>query len=180
MKIGKKQLWSVGLSVLTLCLASPAAHAGSASSSFGVSAAVAATCSISTVNMAFGNYDPVTANATTPLTVNGSVTVTCTKGSQVWIDLNPGTHAASASGTTRAMQATTAGGPEYLSYELYSDNTYSTVWGVGNPSTGGNGYAPAPAANKNPRAFSIYGRIPAGQDSAVGNYSDTVQATVNF
>jgi spore coat protein U-like protein len=166
-------IWS--LSAVALALAVPDAHAQSAASNFTVSAAVARTCSISTVNMNFGNYDPITTHATTPLDVNGSVTIACTRGTTTSIDLSPGANAASAVGTTRAM----AGGvtPDHLSYELYQDNTFSTVWGVGNP---GNAYVPPAAPSRAPRTYTIFGRIPAGQDSAVGNYSDTVTATVNF
>ena len=165
-------LW--GISSVALALAAPEAHAQSAASNFTVSAAVARTCSISTVNMNFGNYDPITTHATTPLDVNGSVTIACTRGTTTSIDLSPGSNAANAVGTTRAMATA---GPDYLSYELYQDNTFSTVWGVGNP---GNAYVPPVAPSRAPRTFTIYGRIPAGQDRTVGNYSDTVTATVNF
>ena len=165
-------LWSI--CAFALHLATPTAHAATAASNFTVSAAVTATCSISTVNMNFGNYDPVTTHATTPLDVNGSVTIACTKGTTTYIDLNPGSNTANAVGTTRAMATA---GPDYLSYELYQDNTFTTVWGVGNP---GNAFVPPVAPSKAPRTFTIYGRIPSGQDRTVGNYSDTVTATVNF
>jgi spore coat protein U-like protein len=173
----KKQLWVLSIAAVAFCLSAPSAHAASASSSFPVSAAVAAVCSISTANLGFGNYDPIGANAATHLDIDGSVTVTCTKGSQVWIDLDAGTHAASAVGTTRAMQSGVA---DFLNYELFSNAGRTTVWGVGDPGAGGNGFAPGPAVNKNSRVFPIHGRVPAAQDSAVGNYTDTVQATVNF
>jgi spore coat protein U-like protein len=175
----KKQVWVLSIAAAAFCLSAPSAHAGVASSSFPVSAAVAAVCSISTANLSFGNYDPITANAATPLDIDGSVTVTCTKGAQVWIDLNAGTHAASAVGTTRAMLLSGVG-PDALSYELFSNAGRTTVWGLGDPGVGGNGFAPGPAVNKNSRVFPIHGRVPAAQDSAVGNYTDTVQATVNF
>jgi len=175
----KKQLWVLSVAAVAFCLSAPSAHAASASSSFPVNAAVAATCTISTANLNFGNYDPILANATTPLVMDGSVTVTCTKGSQVWIDLDAGTHAASAVGTTRAMLLSGVG-PDALSYELFSDAGLTTVWGLGDPTAGGNGFAPGPAVNKNGRTFPIHGRVPAAQDSAVGNYTDSVQATVNF
>ena len=173
----KKQLWVLSIAAAAFCLPAPSAHAQQAFSSFPVSAAVAAVCSISTAPLAFGNYDPIVANATTPLDINGSVTVTCTKGTQVYIELNPGTHTGNAVGTTRAMQS---GASDFLDYELFSENTLSTIWGLGDPGAGGNGFAPVPAANRNPRTFPIYGRVLAGQDSAVGNYTDVVQATVNF
>jgi spore coat protein U-like protein len=174
----KKQVWVLSIAAAALCLSAPSAHAGAASSSFPVSAAVAAVCTISTANLNFGNYDPITANLATHLDRDGSVTVTCTKGSQVWIDLDAGTHGPGV-GTTRAMLIS-GGGTDVLNYELFSDAGRTTVWGSGNPSGGGLGFAPGPAVNKTSRVFPIHGRIPAAQDSAVGNYTDTVQATVNF
>ncbi|HEU4685808.1 MAG TPA: spore coat U domain-containing protein [Nitrospira sp.] len=174
MKGVRKHVWIIAVAVLSFCFSTQLAMAGSAASNFTVSAAVVATCSISTVNMNFGNYDPINANASTALDVNGSVTITCTKGASTWIDLSPGANAANAVGTTRAMATA---GPDYLSYELYQDNTHTTVWGVGNP---GNALVPPVAPNKNARTFTVYGRIPAGQGSSVGNYTDTVTATVNF
>lgn len=165
-------IWS--LSAAALALAVPAVHAQSAPSNFTVSAAVTRTCLISTVDMNFGNYDPISTHATTPLDVNGSVQITCTRGTLATIDLSPGANSTNAVGTTRAMAGA---GPEYLSYELYRDNTFGQVWGVGSP---GNALVPPAAPDRNPRTFTIYGRIPAGQDRSVGNYSDTVTATVNF
>ena len=170
-----KRSRTIAVSALALLAlaAAPKAHAGSATSSFTVSAAVVASCTISTTTLAFGNYDPIVANATSPLDVNGSVTITCTKGSTATIGLDAGQHAANAVGTTRAM---TVAGPDYLSYELYQDTGRTTVWG----NSGVALFTPAAAPNKNPRSFSIYGRIPAGQGSTIGNYTDTVVATVNF
>ncbi len=133
MKQFKRQLWVLSVAAAAFCLSAPAAHAGVASSSFPVRAAVAAVCSISTANLGFGNYDPIGANAATDLDIDGSVTVTCTKGSQVWIDLDAGTHGASAVGTTRAMQS---GLSDFLDYELFSENTLSTIWGLGDPGAG--------------------------------------------
>jgi spore coat protein U-like protein len=169
-------IWS--LSAVAVCLAVPDAHAQTATSNFTVSAAVVRNCSISTVPMNFGNYDPVSANATTPLTVNGSVTIACTRGTTARIELNPGTNSANATAPeTRAMAGTGPSGTEYLSYELYKDSTFGNVWGTGNP---GNSLLVPAAASRNPQPFTIFGRIPAGQDRSVANYSDTVTATVNF
>jgi spore coat protein U domain-containing protein, fimbrial subunit CupE1/2/3/6 len=169
----KSRAITVSALALLALAAAPKAHAGSATSSFTVSAAVVASCTISTTTLAFGNYDPIVANATSPLDVNGSVTITCTKGSTTTIGLDAGQFAANAVGTTRAMMVA---GPDYLSYELYQDAGRSTLWG----NSGVALFTPAAAPNKNPRSFNIYGRIPAGQGSTIGNYTDTVVATVNF
>jgi spore coat protein U-like protein len=135
-----------------------------------VSASVTKNCTISTTPVNFGAYDPVAANATAPLDGLGSIVVTCTKGAAAKVGLNPG---GSPDGTARRMIAAAA---EYLAYELYKDTTHSTVWGDGLDTA-----LDIPAApNRNPRTFSVYGRINAGQDATVGNYTDTVVATVNF
>ncbi len=65
-------------------------------------------------------------------------------------------------------------GGNSLTYNLYTSNTYGTVWGtaVANLVSGtGNGAA---------QALTVYGQILSGQFSAPGSYSDTVTATVNY
>jgi len=145
-------------------------QATSATSNLTVSASVSKNCTISTAPVSFGAYDPVGANATTPLDATGKVTVTCTKGAVATVGLGPGSNA---QGTTRRMVQS---GTVYLTYELYQDAGHTTVWG--NTSTDS---LPIPAApNRNPRDFTVYGRVTPTQDVTVGNYADTVVATVNF
>ena len=170
-----KRLLALGSLALGLCLFATSANAvGSATSSFTVSASVVASCTISSTTLAFGNYDPIVTNATTPLDVNGSVTITCTKGAATTIGLDAGQNGLNAAGTTRAMA--TAGPADYLSYELYQDTTRATLWG----NSGANLFTPPAAPSKSARTFPIYGRIPAAQGSTTGSYTDTVVATVNF
>jgi spore coat protein U-like protein len=81
-----------------------------------------------------------------------------------------------------------ANGTHRLSYNLYSGVARRTVWGDG---TAGTVAVPAYAAGSvsvngnQTRAFdnpglTIYGRIPAGQDVAIGSYSDTITLTLSF
>jgi spore coat protein U-like protein len=144
--------------------------AQTASSELTVSATVAKNCTISTAAVTFGAYDPVAANATAPLDATGTITVTCTKGSVSKVGLGVGTNA---EGTTRRM---TGGAAAFLTYELYQDSSHSTVWG----DTASTGLDIPAAPNRNPRNFSVYGRVAGAQDATVGNYTDTVVATVNF
>jgi spore coat protein U-like protein len=153
---------------LVLALATPAL-AQTATASLTVSATVAKNCSIATTAVAFGNYDPVVSNATSPLDGTGTVVVTCTKGAGTRIDLGLG---ANASGTTRRM----SGGTDFLTYELYQNSSRSTVWGSGVAA----GETIVTAPSKAARTFTVYGRVPAGQDVAAGSYNDTVIATINF
>ena len=141
-----------------------------ASASLTVNATVTKNCTISTTPVAFGNYDPVVANATTPLDGLGSVTVTCTKGAPAKVGLGVGSNA---QGTTRRMSLSATA---YLTYELYRDASRTTVWG----DTVDTALDLPAAPDRNPRTYTVYGRVPSAQDATVGTYSDTVVATVNF
>ena len=142
----------------------------SATSSLTVSASVSKNCTITTAPVNFGPYDPVTTNATAPLDGIGTVTVTCTKGAPAKVGLSPGSNA---QGTTRRMSQ---GAAAYLTYELYKDTARATIWG----DTIDTALDIPAAPNRNPRSFTVYGRTPGAQDATVGNYTDTVLATVNF
>ena len=126
--------------------------AQSASASLAVTANVIKNCTISTAPVNFGAYDPVAANATAPLDGIGTVTVTCTKGAVAKVGLNPG---ANAQGTTRRM---TQGAAEYLTYEVYKDTGHANVWG----DTIDTALDIPAAPNRNPRTFTVYGRVEAG------------------
>jgi spore coat protein U-like protein len=158
-----------GLAVISLA-AESRLSGQSATASLTVSASVSKNCTITTAPVNFGAYDPVTANATAPLDGTGTVTVTCTKGAPAKVGLSVGSNA---QGTTRRMSGGTAA---YLTYELYKDTGRATVWG----DTLDTALDVPPAPDRNPRAFTVYGRVTATQDVAVGNYTDTVLATVNF
>ncbi|MGD9765286.1 MAG: spore coat U domain-containing protein [Candidatus Binatia bacterium] len=156
-----------------LSLVASVASADSQSANLGVSASVSNNCTISTVAVAFGPYDPIVTNKTTPLDDStGTVTITCTQGTTATIALDEGANNASATGTTRAL---TDGSSNYLNYELYQDSSHTTVW---NDTT--NLLEPPAAPSSAARNFTVYGRIPAGQDVPEGTYNDTVVATVNF
>lgn len=158
-----------GFAVVALA-AESRVSAQSASASLAVSASVSKNCTITTAPVNFGAYDSVAANATAPLDGIGTVTVTCTKGAPAKVGLSVGSNA---QGTTRRMAGGTAA---YLTYELYKDTSHATVWG----DTLDTALDIPAAPNRNPRSFTVYGRVPATQDATVGNYTDTVVATVNF
>lgn len=157
-----------GFAVVSIA-AESSAGAQSASATLTVSASVAKHCTVTTTPVNFGAYNPVTVNATAPLDNTGTIAVTCTKGATAWVGLNNGT----ATGTTRQMSSSA----ERLNYELYTDSTHSTVWG-NTVTTGVN--VPASTGPQTPQNLTVYGRVAAGQNAAVGDYTDTVTATVNF
>ena len=144
-------------------------QAQSSTANLNVSANVTVNCTISAAPVAFGSYDPIGANATTPLDASGAITIACTKGSTVTIGLDAGQNAA---GSARRMAAS----PEFLAYDLYQDTTRSTVWGNSGAGLLGAGTAPSNA----PRTFTVYGRVATAQNVGAGSFTDVVLATVNF
>ena len=132
------------------------------------------TCTLTTLKMAFGPYAPLTTNLTTPLEITGSLKVKCTSGLGYSLTADTGLHGADATGScataacTRALNTGTA----YVSYDLYTDNTYTTVWNASN-SIGGTGTGAAVTVD-------FYGYIPAGIANTPGTYGDTVTVTVTY
>ena len=148
-------------------------YADTATSNLGVSASIAATCTISTSPAAFGAYDPVVTHKSAPLDVTGTVTTTCTNGSAVLITLGQGANADTGSDDATPLRRVKSGS-NYLSYFLYSDTGRTTEWGNDTSSVIPD---PGPGAAS---ALTIYGRMPADQNMPVGSYTDTVVATVTF
>jgi spore coat protein U-like protein len=141
--------------------------AASKTSSFNVTSSVAANCSISTVDITFGPYDPISGS---DLNVNGSVTVACTKGATTpSIALGMGNNSAT---TTPDNAMKNGGNTDLLKYSLYQDSGYATRWNGASMSI--------PASGKTGVPYTIYGKVLAGQDVSVGSYSDVVVATINY
>ncbi len=151
-------------------IGSTRAKAATATANLSVTASVTNNCTISTVALAFGSYDPVVANASANLDGTGTVVVACTKGATATIGLGNGSNY---SGGVRRMGN---GGSEFLSYEVYHEAARTTVW----TNTGGGLLSTGAAPSKAARNFTVYGRVTSNQDVPAGNYSDTVVASVNF
>jgi len=147
--------------------------------------AVVGKCSLGTGAMAFGSYDPIVANATTPFDsalngITGSITISCTKGTASptpAVQLSLGSNAAHASGSCKTGTCTRAmsdGAGDYLSYDLYTSAAENTVWNTSNTvAYSSTSFAPA--------TLTIYGYIPAAQNVSISaNYSDSILATVNY
>jgi spore coat protein U-like protein len=135
-----------------------------ATQSFNVSVTVASGCTITATTLAFGNYVGSLINATS------TVSVTCTNTTAYNVGLNQGTHGGSV--TTRKMAGP---GGALLGYSLYQNSGHSTNWGntVGTDTETGTG-------NGALQPLTVYGQLPAGQIVALGNYTDTITATVTY
>jgi len=175
--------WLAGLAAAWALLFAGIAWAGT--STLTAQTSVNTNCSIAAAAVAFGTYDPITANAPpasggVDLNATGSITITCTKGTAPTIGLDLGAHA---SGSTRRMLS---GATDFLTYELYQPPNNAagtacafpgtTVWGT----TGANLFSPTAAPSKAARIYNICGTVPAGQNPAIGTYADAVVATVTF
>ena len=169
------------LATTAILLAAPATRLFAASSAgvgLSVTASVTAKCLVSSTSVvAFGAYDPVVTNASggSDLDGTGSVGIKCTPGNGTSISLDTGANAA---GNQRRMQGPSGGSSAFLNYDLYSDSGRTTLWGNG--SNGASSLAISTSSNAAERTFTVYGRVPKGQDVNVGSFTDTVQVTVNF
>jgi spore coat protein U-like protein len=132
-----------------------------------VTATVTSNCLVNAGAVAFGNYDPFGTNDTANLDVDGSFSLRCTRGTPAVLSLSNG---GNFSGGTRRMSA---GGGNFLNYQLYTTAARTTVWNTTNTVS----YS---AASRALFTQPIYGRVPGAQDAAIGTYTDTVVATVTF
>ncbi len=158
-------LVSAGLAALVFSSSFAPAIAGTASTTFQVTATVDATCGVSATDLAFGTY----AGSQTDNT--STITVTCTNTTPWNIGLNAGT----SSGATVTTRAMTGPGSATLNYALYSDSGHSTNWGntVGTDTVSGTGTGST-------QDKTVYGRVAGSQYPAPGSYSDTITATVSW
>ena len=139
------------------------------------------TCFVAADPIAFGTYDTV-APAATPGT--GRITVDCQGNKEV--DVTIALSAGNGSYAVRLMRSPL----DALQYNLYLDSGYTRVFGngsngsetaacrtgvTGNGCTGSN-----PTGTFRRAVLPFYGRIPAQQNVASGDYSDDIQVTVTF
>lgn len=131
-------------------------------------AQAAGTCAVNSVTgLAFGSYDPIVANRTTPRDATGQITYRC-RAVTALVTLSAG--GGGAGFLPRRMRA----GAAQLDYNLYLDAARTGIWGDG---TAGTQTTLAPRGRG---TLVIYGRIFAGQPAAAGTYGDTIIATLNF
>jgi len=159
---------SVGL-LSTLLINCPiAAPTQTLSIPLNVQATVQKNCTINATNLAF----PSQGLLNHVVTANGTITVRCTNNNAFSVALNGGSVANNVA--ARKMKHQTAA--DTVSYQLYQDSNYATIWG--DSVTGG-----TPLTNTGTGAnqqFTVYGRVPVQTTPRPGNYSDTVTATITF
>jgi spore coat protein U-like protein len=173
----------------TLTVATSSVHAGQATAPFMVSVRVPGICiGISAQSISFP-YDPVVANAAagTDQYATGRITMTCLVGTVVDVYM-------SFSGNTVAGQRRLVSGLNALNYSLYPPASGSpgsacntsppaAQWknnGTGTPGIDFLRSTPFTGFIGSTRTFNYCVYLPRGQNVPVGNYTDSITATVNF
>ena len=138
-------------------------------------------CTISTVGVAFGVYDPT---ISTPDDSNGSVNVTCFYTGPGGADSTNYTVALSTGAGGSFVPRRMTAGASLLNYNLFRDAGRSQIWGNGTSGTsivtGSVKVGPGVGNSTRTASHPVYGRIPALQDADTGNYSDTILVTLTF
>ena len=145
---------------------------GSSSGNLSVSTTVNQICGTSSPTLDFGTYYPITANATANLDSSTTITINCAFDESLTLGFDLGANAL-ASHCGASPQRCMANGANYLKYNIYAttgERASDSPWTSAVPETVSGGTA----------TISIYGRVPAGQDVAVGSYSDSIVATVYY
>jgi len=129
-------------------------------------------CTIETRPLSFGNYEP---EANADLDAVAQVIYTCdNQAKKIRIEMTTGQ--ANQFNPYRRMSAGT--GMDFLDYNVYLDATRQTVWGQGLYNT--DVYYENNPPNGTPVIVTAYGRIPARQDPAPGQYVDVLTVRVLF
>ncbi len=171
MSFKKAALWMVCIQMASLLVSAVYASL-SATNAVTILVNVSANCHVNNAIMNFGEYDPISKNATVPLTGIASFQIACTKGASASISLSSGNNSSHAKVASRAM-STGAGTSDYLNYDLYTNAGYSSVWNDSN-------VIQYVATSSRTDTVTVYGKIPAGQDVGAGYYSDVVNIVANF
>ncbi|CAN5324600.1 hypothetical protein BH10PSE17_BH10PSE17_00890 [soil metagenome] len=141
----------------------------------GVAQALGESCTVGSTPTAFGIYLP---GDPSPSDTVGSVSVTCSAVVALLIGytvgLGPGIYGSFA-------QRSLGSGSNRMAYQLYMDPGRSVIWGDGTAGTAArlDGYLLqllVPVTLN----YSVYGRIPGGQNVAPGSYADAVTVMLTF
>jgi spore coat protein U-like protein len=131
-------------------------------------------CTVSATNLSFGQY--VTSSGSAADTT-GNIAVTCSGLANLLVGY---TIALSTGASGSYAPRTLTSGANTLNYNLYTDLLRTTVWGNGSGSSTVSGSILVQLLFPTTNNHTVYGRIPASQNVAPGNYSDTITVTVNY
>jgi len=143
---------------------------------FYVYATVIPNCNISTIG---GLTFPTSSVLTSNVDTTGSISVQCTNTTPYSIGLDNGAHA---SGSQRRMYSAATGA--YISYNLYTDPSYTDAWTATTSTTsctaGASTCVLGTGTGMTQPAVTVYGRVPLQTTPLVGAYTDSVVVTVTY
>jgi spore coat protein U-like protein len=152
-------------------MAAGGAQAATVGTTFAVTATVQALCNVSAAALAFPAYTPLAGNQVG----STNIAVKCTKSTPFTVLLDKG-----ANGTiAQRLMLLSAGNT--LQYNLYTTNTYATIFGDG--TSGSSTVLGAGVGLSTAVLVPVYGQLPdsaANQLAIPGNYTDTINVTVNY
>jgi spore coat protein U-like protein len=131
-----------------------------------------AACNVSTTAVSFGAYNVLSPGATDS---TGSITIVCDEAPPPDVTVAIGQSPNSGGFNPRQMKL--VGGTDLLSYNLYTNASYTNIWGDG---TSGTVTQTVRAIKNRPQTLQVYGRMPPGQDVSTGSYNDTLTVTINW
>nr|WP_298249647.1 spore coat U domain-containing protein [uncultured Halomonas sp.] len=144
------------------------------------SALAVVTCTVSSSNVAFGVYEPLTGSN---LDSAGSIVIECERAAFDGNYTVPFEVTLSPSGNGSFVPRVMSSGAGILEYNIYTAASRNVVWGDGAGGTASrNGSISLPFLNFGPEETTIttYGRIPGGQFVPAGSYSDIITVTVAY
>ena len=164
----KQTIGTISAAVL-LAVAGTAA-AATKTDNMQVSATVSKNCIIDAPDLNLGTFD-----GTNNLAANSTISVRCTSGTTFFVDLSTG------AGTY--ANRTMSNGTDTLTYNLFTNAGFTTVWGDGTGTTGRGSGTGAGMAVGNAQSLIVYGRLLASANTGpvgAGTYTDTITATITY
>jgi spore coat protein U-like protein len=154
-----------------LATASAGALAETATTTFNVLLTITKACSFSTAASDV-NFGP-RASSAAAVDADGTLRVTCTKGTPYTVGLSAGA-GSGATVSTRKMKSTGGTNPDEVPYNLYRDTNRTLNWG-NTPGTDTLGASGTGAE----QSIQVNGRLPSANFTA-DSYSDLITATVTY
>ena len=127
-------------------------------------------CWITITSVNFGSYDIF---SSAPTDSTGAVSIYCNQENIITVSIGPSI----TSGSFNPRQMRLSAGNDLMDYNLYRDASRTQIWGDG---TGGTFTASGNVARKGTANYTVYGRIPAGQDISAGLYMETLTVTLTW
>jgi spore coat protein U-like protein len=163
---------SVAAAVAIGLLASAVVPAATRTTTMGVAGSLVDTCLISASALSFPPY----VAGSGAVVGTSTISLRCSNGAIYAVGLSAG----STPGTTMA-QRLLSNGTHTLQYNLYTSNSYTTVWGDG---TGGSAViAGFSSGFASPISLTIYGQLPDNTSNRLatsGTYSDTILIVLDY